>query len=63
MSWQITYIHLLRPETCTRIYINMHSLLSSLWTHRLVVGGGNAARADASLICIAVQAVANESAS
>jgi hypothetical protein len=36
-------------------------LLCSPWTHRLVVGGGYAARADAFLICIAARAATNES--
>jgi hypothetical protein len=46
------------------MYINsINSFESPLWTHRLVVGGGNAARADVSLICIVVRAAANESAS
>jgi hypothetical protein len=38
----------------------MHSFKSPPCTHHLVVGGGNAARADAFLTCITVQAAANE---
>jgi hypothetical protein len=36
-------------------------LLCSPWTHRLVMGGGYAARADGFLICIAARAATNES--
>jgi hypothetical protein len=46
---------------CIDIY-KQQLFLSPPWTHRLVVRGGNAARADGCLLCIAVRAAANESA-
>jgi hypothetical protein len=51
------------PSLVVLFKVSKCSLLPFMppWTHRLVVGGGDTARADTNPICVAARAVANES--